>query len=110
MLAHFSLLGAFFCALGWFVNASCTSLAHVGRFFRAWGRSGLDFGRSGQGFGAFKTTFVDDLCRWQARITEMLFIQQNHNFGDVFKFQNMPQTATEHVFCIAFKAFLDMVQ
>ena len=26
------------------------------------------------------------------------------------RLRNMPHTATEHVFCIAFKAFLDMVQ
>ena len=79
----FFALGRLFFALGWFLNASCTFLAHVGRFFRAWGRSGLDFALSRQGFGAFKTTFVDDFCRWHASITEMLLMQQNHSFCDV---------------------------
>ncbi len=56
----FFALGRLFFTLAWFLNASCTFLAHVGRFFRAWGRCGLDFGGSGQGFGAFTTTLVDD--------------------------------------------------
>ena len=56
----FLALGRLFFALGWFLSASCTFLARVGRFFRAWGRCGGDFGWSGQGFGTFTTTFVDD--------------------------------------------------
>ena len=56
----FFALGRLFFTLAWFLNASCTFLAHVGRFFRAWSRCGLDFGWSGQGFGRFKTTFVDE--------------------------------------------------
>ena len=76
----FFALERLFFALGWFLSASCTFLAHVGRFFRALGRSGLDFGWSGAGFGAFKTEFVEDFWRSQARTTEMLFMQQNHNF------------------------------
>ena len=79
----FFALGRLFFARGWVLNASCTFVAHVGRFFRAWGRSGLDFGWSGQGFGAFKTTFVDDFWRLQARITEMLLMQQSCSFCDV---------------------------
>ena len=31
-------------------------------------------------------------------------------FAMFYRLRNMPHTATEHVFCIAFKAFLDMVQ
>ena len=31
-------------------------------------------------------------------------------FAMSYRLRNMPHTATEHVFCIAFKAFLDMVQ
>ena len=80
----FFTLGRLFFALGWFLSASCTFLAHVGRFSRAWGRSGLDFGWSGQGFKAFKTTFVDDFWRQQERITGMLPMQQDHRFCDVF--------------------------
>ena len=83
MLAHFSLLGVFFFALGWFLSASCIFFAHVGRFFRALGRCGLDFGWSEAGFGAFKTTFDDVFGHSQARITEMLLMQRNHNFCDV---------------------------
>ena len=79
----FFALGRLFFALGWFLSASCGFFAHVGRFFRALGRSGLDLGWSGEGFGAFKTTFVDDFWRQQARITEMLLMQQNHSFYDV---------------------------
>ena len=30
-------------------------------------------------------------------------------FAMFYRLRNMPHTATEHVFCIAFKAFLDMV-
>ena len=52
-------------------------------FFQALGRSGLDFEGSGVGFGAFTTTFVDDFGCWQARIAEMLLMQQNHSFCDV---------------------------
>ena len=79
----FFALERLFFAVGWFLSASCTFLAHVGRFFRAWGRCWLDFGWSGQGFGRFKTTFVDDFWRYQTRITEILFMQQNHSFCDV---------------------------
>ena len=60
MLASFFALGRIFFVLGWFLNTSCTFLAHVGRFFRAWGRCGLDFGWSGQGLGRLKTTFADE--------------------------------------------------
>ena len=56
----FFALGWLFFALGRSLSASCTFETHVGRFFRADGRYGLDFGWSGQGFGAFTTTFVDD--------------------------------------------------
>ena len=56
-------LGRLFFALGWFLSASCTSVARAGCFFRALARSGLDFGRPGAGFGAFKTTLVDDFSR-----------------------------------------------
>ena len=56
----FFALGRIFFVLGWFLNTSCTFLAHVGRFFRAWGRCGLDFGWSGEGFGRLKTTFADE--------------------------------------------------
>ena len=31
-------------------------------------------------------------------------------FAMFYRLRNMPHTASEHVFCIAFKAFLDMVQ
>ena len=79
----FCALGRLFFVLGWFLSASCTFLALVGPFFRASGCSGLDFECSGAGFGAFKTTFVNDFWRLQARITEMLFMQQNHSFCDV---------------------------
>ena len=51
---------ALFFGLGWFLSDSCTFFAHVGCFFRALGRSGLDFGGSGVGFGAFTNTFIDD--------------------------------------------------
>ena len=79
----FFALGRLFFALGWFLNVFCTFLAHVGRFFRALGRPGLDFGSSGPGFRAFKTTFGDVFWRWHARVAEMLIMQQNHSFCDV---------------------------
>ena len=79
----FFALGRLFFDLGWILSALCTFLAYVGRFFRALGRSGLDFGWSEAGFGAFKTTFDDVFGHSQARITEMLLMQQNHNFCDV---------------------------
>ena len=56
----FFALGSLFFALGRFLSASCTFETRVGRFLRACGRCGLDFGWSGQGFGAFPTTFVND--------------------------------------------------
>ena len=59
-VGSFFALGRLFFVLGWSLTASCTFLAHVGRFFRALGSSGLDFEGSGVGFGAFTTTFVDD--------------------------------------------------
>ena len=55
----FFALGRFFFALGRFWNASWTFLAHLGRFFRFFGRSGLHFAGSRAGFGAFKPTFFD---------------------------------------------------
>ena len=58
-------------------------LAHVGRFFRTLGRPGLDFGSSGPGFRAFKTTFDDVFWRSRARVAEMLVMQHNHSFCDV---------------------------
>ena len=76
----FFALGRLFFALGWILNASCTFLAHVGCFCRASGRSGLDFGWSEAGFGTFQTTFDDVFGHSQARVTEMLLMQQNHNF------------------------------
>ena len=79
----FFALGRLFFALGWFSSASCTFLAHVGRFFRALDRSGLDFGWSEAGFGAFRNTFEDVFEHSRARITEMLLMQQNHSFGNV---------------------------
>ena len=79
----FFTLGRLFFALGWFLSASCTFLARVGRFFRALDRSGLDFGWSEAGFGALRTTFEDVFGHSQARITEMLLMQQNHSFCDV---------------------------
>ena len=79
----FFALGRLFFALGWFLNVFCTFLAHVGRFFRTLGRPGLDFGSSGPGFRAFKTTFDDVFWRSHARVAEMLIMQQNHNFCDV---------------------------
>ena len=79
----FFALGRLFFALGWFLSASCTFLARVGRFFRALDRSGLDFGWSEASFGALKATFEDVFGPSQARITEMLLMQQNHSFCDV---------------------------
>ena len=76
-------LGRLFFVLGWILSASCTFLAHVGRFFRASGRSGLDFGWSEAGFGTFKTTFDDVFGHSQARITKMLLMQRNDSFCDV---------------------------
>ena len=76
-------LGRLFFALGWFLNVFCTFLVHVGRFFRALGRPGLDFGSSGPGFRASKTTFDDVFWRSRARVAEMLVMQQNHSFCDV---------------------------
>ena len=72
--------GRLFFALGHLLGVCWAFFAHVGRFFRALGRSGLDFGWSGAGFRAFKTEFVEDFWRSQARTTEMLFMQQNHSF------------------------------
>ena len=80
----FFALGRLFFALGWFLNVFCTFLAHVGRFFPTLGRPGLDFGSSGPGFRAFKTTFDDVFWRSHARVAEMLIRQQNHSFCDVF--------------------------
>ena len=84
-------------------------LAHPGRFYVALGRPGLDFGSSGQGFRTFKAAFDDVLWRSHARVAEMLIMQQHHIFAMFYKLRNMPHTATEHVFGIAFKNFLDMV-
>ena len=75
--------GRLFFALGRFVGASGTFFAHFDRFFRVLGRSELDFGWSGAGFGAFKTTFLAACWCQQAHVTEMLFMQQNHSFCDV---------------------------
>ena len=51
-------VGTFF-VLGRFLCTFWALLAHLGRFFRFFGRSGLDFAGSRAGFGAFKPTFFD---------------------------------------------------
>ena len=87
MLAYvgaFFALGHFFFVFGRFWNASCSLFAHCYRFFRVFGRSGLDFAWPGSSFGAFETTFFDVFWCQPARITEILFMQQNHSFCDVF--------------------------
>ena len=50
---------ALFFAHGHFLCTFWALLAHLGRFFRFFGRSGLDFAGSRAGFGAFKPTFFD---------------------------------------------------
>ena len=75
--------GRLFFVRGWILNASCSFLAHVSRFFRALGRSALDVGWSEAGFGTFQTTFDDAFGHSQACVTEMLLMQQNHSFCDV---------------------------
>ena len=55
----FFALGRLLFALGRFLNTFWALLAHRGRFFRFFGRSGLDFAGSRAGFGAFKPTFFD---------------------------------------------------
>ena len=83
MLAHFSLLGVFFSLLvgSWALLEHFLLILIV--FFRVLGRSELDFGWSGTGFGAFKTTFLAACWCQQAHVTEILFMQENHNFCDV---------------------------
>ena len=44
--------------------------AHVGRFFRVWGRSGFDFGGSTDNFGRSETSFFDALSCAQVRIAK----------------------------------------
>ena len=79
----FLALGRLFFALGHFLCTFWALLAHLGRFFRFFGRSGLDFAGSRAGFGASKTTFFDVFWCKPAQITEMFFMQQNHSFCDV---------------------------
>ena len=54
----FFALGRLFFALGRFLCTFWALLAHLGRFFRFFGRSGLDFAGSRAGFGAFKPTYI----------------------------------------------------
>ena len=80
---YFSLLGAFFSLLA----GAYALLAFFGVtlvvFFKLGFAAGSILGGLGRVFGSFKTTFVDDVWREQARIAQMLLMQQNHNFCDV---------------------------
>ena len=91
-------------------------LAHLERFlvtrspfFRVLGRSKHDFGGSGQGFGGFETLFS-----FVFRINEHALPScSQYNKTAIFvwfcRFRSTAHTATKNVFCVALKAFLDMV-
>ena len=84
-------------------------MAHLGRFFRFFGRSGLDFAGSRAGFGAFKPTFFDFFCVSQHKSQKCSSCNKTTVFAMFYRLWNMSHTATERVFCIAFRAWLDMV-
>ena len=105
MLEHFSLSGA----LGHFLCTFWALLAHLGRFFRFFGRSGLDFAGSGAGFGAFKPNFSIFFGVSQHKSQKCSSCNKTTIFAMFYRLWNMSHTATARVFCIAFRAWLDMV-
>ena len=110
MLAHFSLLSVFF--RSWLV---------LERFLHFFGSCWSFF----SGFGSLRPRLWmvgGRFCSLQNRIRRgfLAFARTHHRnafhatkplvFATFYRLRNMSHTATKRVFCIAFEAFLDMVQ
>ena len=78
-------------------------------FFALWAAPASILGRPGQVLEPSKphlTMFFGVRARVSQKCSSC---NKTIVFAMFYKLRNMPHTATEHVFCIAFKAFLDMV-
>ena len=106
----FFALGRLFFALGRFLSASCTFLTRVGRFFRAWGRCGLDFGWSGQVLEPSKPHFSMIFGVTTHASLKCSSCNKTTVFAMFYRLRSISHTATKRVFCIAFTAFSDTVQ
>ena len=109
MLAHFSLLGVFFSLLAgsWTFFALFWFMLVV--FFELWAAPASILGRPGQVSEPSKphlTMFFGVRTRVSQKCSSC---NKTTVFAMFYRLRNMPHTATEHVFCIACKAFLDMV-
>ena len=110
MLAHFSLLGAFFSL----VAASC---AFVGRFlpilivfFAFWVALNSILGGPGQVLEPSKPHFWLLVGVSKHTLQKCSSCNETTVFAMFYRLRNMSHTATKCIFCMAFKAFLDTVQ
>ena len=109
MLARFSLLGAFFSLLA----GAYALLAFFGVtlvvFFRLGFAAGSILGGLGRVLEPSKPHLSMIFGVGKHASQKCSSCNKTTVFAMFYRLRTMPHTATEHVFCIAFKAFLDMV-
>ena len=110
MLAHFSLLGAFFSLLAGSQTLLALFWLMLVVFFGLGVAAGSILGGLGKVLEPSKTYF-SMICGVSTHASQKCSsCNKTTAFAIFHRVGNMPHTVTKHVFCIAFKAFLDMVQ
>ena len=109
MLAHFSLLTHFFSFLDAYCALLWQCLAILTGFFALWRAQGSIFQGPGVVVQARKRHFSMLLCTNTHTKPKCSSCNKTTIFAMLYTLRNMSLASTERVFCIAFKALLDMV-